>query len=185
MKDAFSSGAPNGGALDMGEGSLVVRLNMPPLTTSRGLPPYELRGAFLVDDLIAKGVNVPEGWMRSEGRMRSYVVPIVPGSGMWLDLNRLFDDSHHVAALLSIQGINPISARPVDGYILEQYKHRCPEHNRAFQGERYCQDCGYAWTPQNYLSTRGTPRGYLWLARVRQFLVLKRQNSDFFPTNYP
>ena len=23
------------------------------------------------------------------------------------------------------------------------------------------------------------------LARVRQFLVLKRQNSDFFPTNYP
>lgn len=126
-----------------------------------GLPPYAERKVFKVDDY-----ECPTNWMHGSAMESSFFVPIESEHGMWLNLNRCSQHTHHVAAVISIQGVNPITGQSqVEGkpLSLEQYKIKCPVHDIEFGADRFCEKCGYKWVPQNYLATTGTPSGQFWL----------------------
>jgi len=127
------------------------------------LPPYAKRKPFLVDEYPA----CPENWMRSKGRSKSYFVAVEEGKGMWLDFNDNEHNTHHVAIVVSIQGINPVTGLPCEDAALEQYLDKCPKHDIEFGPDRYCEKCGYKWPKQNYICTTGTPSGSLWLDGFR------------------
>jgi hypothetical protein len=130
-----------------------------------GLPPYAPRKAYMVDEYP----GCPDSWMHGSSKANSYFVPIASEHGMWLDFNQCFNHTHHIAVLVSVQGVNPITGMPlIDGPMrLEQYRTRCPKHDKEFGAELYCEECGYKWAPQNYLSTTCTPNGLLWLDGFR------------------
>ena len=142
--------------------------------TTHGLPPYAKRVPFLVDEYPA----CPENWMRSEGKIKSYFVPVQEGNGMWLDFNSNDNHAYHLAIVVSVQGVNPITGLPCKDAQLEQYIEKCPRHKIKFGPDRYCKECDHKWPKQNYISTTGTPRGYLWLdgfktaeGIVRQYIL--------------
>ena len=160
--------------------------NMPPALKSKdgkketawGLPPYGKRMPFLVDEYPA----CPDNWMRSEGKVKSFFVPVKEGYGMWLDFNGNEKHSNHVAMLISVQGINPITGMPCEDGQLEQYVEECPKHKTKFGPDRHCEKCGYKWPKQNYISTTTTPNGQIWLdgfrtadGIVRQYLLTQEK----------
>lgn len=178
-------------------GNFSCTLHTPPALEKRfdqsgqeidqGLPPSAQRLAYLVDDLP----TCPENWMRSSRDSTSYLVPVQNGRGLWLDFNGNAQHSHDVAVLISVQKLNPVIGRMVDGMVLEQYgsedrrtsvgPHRfiaeCPKHGVLFGHDRLCERCGYKWPGQNYLATTGTRPGELWLdgfraedGAIRQFV---------------
>lgn len=119
-----------------------------------GLPPYNPRVAFAVDEYPAS----PDSWMHGSGKASSYFVPILAEHGMWLDFTSNAYHSHHLAAVISVQGVNPLTALKADPIRLEQYRENCPKHNIAFQQDRFCPTCRFKWHPQNYLSSNnGSP----------------------------
>lgn len=141
-------------------GEFDVGLHMPralPSTVGRdgeiaqALPPYAPRPVFSVDDYPA----CPEEWVRGGADSASWFVPIKVGHGMWLDLTanqpRYYD--HDIAAVVSVQGVNAITALPVGSTRLEQHRHTCPVHNIAFHSDRFCPTCKFKWPAQNYLAT--------------------------------
>lgn len=118
------------------------------------LPPYAPRSAFVVDEFDA----APDCWMHGSGDSSSYFVAIKPEHGMWLDLTDNQHHKHHVAARVTIQGLDPITGFKIDPLRLEQYKTKCPKHDVDLQQERYCPECKYKLPPQNYISTNsGSP----------------------------
>lgn len=118
-----------------------------------GLPPYNQRSAYPVDEYQ----DSPDSWMRGSATEGSYFVPIEPEHGMWLDFQANMGHSHHVAAVVSVQGVDPLTGMPVAAK-MEQYQDKCPKHNTSFQMNRYCPDCKFEWHPQNYLSSNnGSP----------------------------
>lgn len=157
--------------------SMSCGFNMPDALSGEnnfGLPPYKKRNPFLVD----KYPLCPENWMRSEGKVKSYFVPVEEGKGMWLDFNDNGNNANHVAIVISVQGINPITGLPCEDAQLEQYIEKCPKHKIKFGPDRYCKKCDYKWPKQNYLCTTGTPTGNLWLdgfktaeGVVRQYIL--------------
>jgi hypothetical protein len=110
-----------------------------------GLPPYAPRKAYMVDEYP----GCPDSWMHGSSIANSYFVPIAAESGMWLDFNQCFNHTHHIAVLVSVQGVNSITGMPlIDGPMrLEQYRNRCPKHDKEFGAELYCEECGYKWCP--------------------------------------
>ena len=151
-----------------------VGFNMPAALEGEetfGLPPYAKRMPYLVDEYPA----CPKGWLRSEGKVKSYFVPVIEGNGMWLDFNENDNKSHHIAIVISIQGINPITGLPCKDAQLEQYIEECPKHKIKFGPDRYCKKCDYKWPKQNYICTTGTPNGYLWLDGFRAANGIVRQ----------
>lgn len=126
---------------------------------AHGLPPYAKRKFYLSDEYPA----VPKNWVPSEGRKTSYFVPVKENFGMWLDFNKNWNHKYHVAIVVSVQGINPITGMPVTSAGLEQYIDKCPKHDKPFGAHRFCSECGYKWPKQNYICTTGTPNGNLWL----------------------
>lgn len=141
----------------MAVNGLKVTLNMPKAVArvqnpdgsegTAGLPPYNPRAAFAVDEYPA----CPDSWMHGSGKASSYFVPILPERGMWLDFQANLQHTHHVAAVISVQGVNPLTALKADPIRLEQYREKCPKHDLAFQQDRFCSECKYKWHPQNYL----------------------------------
>lgn len=129
----------------------------------QNLPPGAPRFAFSVDDYPA----CPPNWMHGSGKASSYWLPARPGCGMWLDFNYNYEHSHHVAVVVSIQGINPITGQKTNGLRLEQYRENCPVHNTPFGQNRFCEECGHEWDAQNYISTNTTPRGLFWIDGFR------------------
>lgn len=162
---------------------LSVTFNMPDAykaaaddKASHYLPPYAPQDAYNVDEYP----NALTSWIRGTASAASFFVPVKDGKGMWLDLNDNARHSHHVAALISIQGINPVTGLKTAGSGLEQYLKCCPKHNIEFQADRFCPSCGFKWPKQNYLSTTGTPWGSLWLdgfraddGNIRQYVFTK------------
>jgi hypothetical protein len=122
-----------------------------------GLPPGNPRPAFKVDEYPA----CPTGWMHGSGKAGSYFVPVLSEHGMWLDFNGNNSDTHHVAAVVSVQGINPLTGRKTDPIRLEQYKTKCPVHGIEFEQDRFCKTCKHKWPGQNYLSSNNG--GPFWL----------------------
>lgn len=135
------------------------------------LPPCNRRKYFLVDEYPA----CPENWMRSEGKLTSYFIPIKEDSGMWLDLNRNLDHTHEMAVVISVQGINPITGLPCSDPHLEQYIEKCPKCNEAFGPHRFCKTCEYKWAKQNYICTTATPKNRFWLDGFRSADGIVRQ----------
>lgn len=127
------------------------------------LPPYHRRKAFLVDEYPA----CPKDWLRSTGRTKSYFVPIIEGSGLWLDFNATRSLDHHVAAIVSVQGVNAVTGLPAKDGAMEQFKDECPRHKKAFGPDRYCKECDYRWPKQNYVSSTGQPAGQMWIDGFR------------------
>ena len=126
---------------------------------AQGLPPYAPRAAFVVDEYPA----CPTSWMHGNSKASSYFVPILAEHGMWLDFTqnmhyRVGDDVYDVAVLPTIQGVNPLTGMKSDPLRLEQYKNKCPKHDKEFAQNRFCDDCKFSWHPQNYLSSNnGSP----------------------------
>jgi len=148
--------------------SVVVHLPDAPVSIGYGdeevaqhLPPYAPRPAFLVEDLKEQ---LPH-WKKSspEEGVHSFVVPVMPEYGLWLDFNRNRHHTHHVAVLISIQGVNTITGRKSDNFVLEQYRKRCPVHDLPLTCDGYCEGCKYKAPPQNYLASSATPNGLFWL----------------------
>lgn len=151
-----------------------VGFNMPDALegeNSHGLPPYAKHMPYLVDEYPA----CPENWMRSEGNTKSYFVPVEEGKGMWLDFNNNDLHTHHMAILVSVQGVNPITGLPCQDAQLEQYIDECPKHKKKFGPDRYCEKCELNWPKQNYICTTGTPSGQLWLDGFKTAEGLVRQ----------
>ena len=161
----------------MRNNKLTCGFNMPEALSgdsSFGLPPYAKRMPYLVDEYPA----CPEKWMRSEGRTKSFFVPVEEGKGMWLDFNECNNHTHNVAIVISIQGINPITGLPCNDPQLEQYIDECPKHKVKFGPDRYCKKCNFRWPKQNYICTTATPGGQFWIdgfkaadGIVRQYIL--------------
>jgi len=148
--------------------------NMPQALSGKNefsLPPYNKRMSYLVDKYPA----CPSNWMRSEGKAKSYFVPIKEGHGVWLDFNENETNPYHVAIVISVQGVNPITGMPCKDNQLEQYIEECPKHKIKFGPDRYCKKCNYKWPKQNYISTTATPRGQLWIDGFRSIDGIVRQ----------
>ena len=122
-----------------------------------GLPPGNSRPAFKVDEYPA----CPTGWMHGSGKAGSYFVPVIPEHGMWLDLNGNKFQKYDVAAVISVQGINPVTGRKTDPIRMEQYKVNCPVHGTPFKQDRFCESCKHKWPGQNYLCSNNN--GPFWL----------------------
>lgn len=137
--------------------NLGCTINLPPALSGEDLhdlPPYAPTPSYAVDAYPA----CPENWMRAEHPNGAFFVGVKKGRGLWLDLNSCRDHPHHVAAIISIQGINPITDKPVGEPKMEKYT----------EGP----------APQNYLATTGTPYGMFWLdgfrgadGEVRQYVL--------------
>ena len=158
---------------------LSVGFNMPPAISSKddvlhSLPPYRRRKFYSVDEFP----GCPRNWVPSQGKMRSYFVPVIEGEGMWLDFNMNRNNAYEVAVVVSVQGINAITGMMTSDEHLEQYIEKCPKHDEKFGPNRWCEKCGFHWPKQNYICTNATPKGQFWLdgfraadGAVRQYLL--------------
>jgi hypothetical protein len=158
----------------MENGKFSIGFNMPEALSGEntfGLPPYTKIKPYLVDKYPA----CPSDWMRSEGIIKSFFVPVIEGKGMWLDLNNNQNHTHHVAIVVSVQGVNPITGLPCKDAQMEQYIEECPKHKIKFGPDRYCSKCDYKWPKQNYICTTGTPHGKFWLDGFRTVEGVVRQ----------
>jgi hypothetical protein len=165
---------------------MQVVINMPRALKSKkkgddeekqALPPYAPVDAYVVDEYP----GCPDTWMHGSSKASSYFVPVKEGRGMWLDFNGC-DKEYDVAAVVSVQGINPITGQKSDTLKLERYENKCPKHNCDFQQDRYCPECEYKWPAQNYLATTGTPENEFWLdgfrdedGKIRQYIFTEEQ----------
>lgn len=142
---------------------------------SQGLPPYAPVDLAVVDEY--KGS--PDTWMRGTAKTGSFFFPVKEGRGLWLDFNSNISHKHHVAIVVSIQGINAITGQKMIGFKprLERYDTKCPIHDTEFGHDRFCEQCGFKWPAQNYLATTSTPYSQFWLdgfrnqnGEIRQFI---------------
>lgn len=164
----------------MNANNFYCEFNMPPALKSRSidreevsqsLPPYARVTPYLVDEYPA----CPSNWLRSEGKISSYFVPVKKDKGMWLDFNANSKNDYHVAIVISIQGVNAITGLPCKDAHLEQYIENCPKCNDKFGPNRLCKKCGFKYPKQNYICTTGTQAGLLWIDGFRTAEGIIRQ----------
>lgn len=158
---------------------LHAEINTPEALTGEavhGLPPHFRTQAYVVDEYP----TCPETWEHGSDLASSYFVSLKAGRGMWFDFTPNQLHTHHVAVVISVQGINPVTGKPITELCLVQHKEKCPVHDIAFQQNRYCPTCKYKWPAQNYLAT--TTGETLWLdgfrnegGQVRQYIVSEEQ----------
>ena len=137
------------------------------------LPPYHAVEVHKVSDY-----KCPDNWMHGSGNAESYFIKVEAGKHLWLDFNDLWTHTHEVAVVLSVQGINPVTNKPISKLRLEQHREKCPEHKVDFEAERYCPKCDHKWPAQNYMTTTSMPRGAFWVdgwhiggGKIRGFLI--------------
>jgi hypothetical protein len=152
-----------------GDPRLGLTVNLPAALAGGGLfglPPYARVHGHRVDNYPA----CPEDWPRSTASMASYFIPIREGCGMWLDFNKCAAHPHHVAIVVSIQGVNPLTGRKADKLEMERYPDD-PNVEAWLRGR------------QNYLSSVATPEGLMWIdgfrakdGTVRQYVFAKDES---------
>jgi len=90
----------------------------------------------------------PDNWIDGDD---CFVIPVKPNKGLWFDWR---DNSGlNTAILPTVKGCNPITGMKTEGYGLERYENKCPTHGTEFKHDNYCDDCGYKWPSQNYITT--------------------------------
>lgn len=152
--------------------------NAPEGDDVHSLPPYHKIQHHKVDEYPA----CPTNWMHGSGKASSYFFPVQTKKHLWLDFNQNWNHTHHVAIVMSIQGINPITGQQSKVLRLEQYRDKCPIHDVAFKQDRFCEKCangkGFKWPSQNYMTTVSTPKGQFWIDgwraeanKIRGFLI--------------
>jgi hypothetical protein len=156
--------------------NLSAVLHLPAAPSGEGLhslPPPCPQTAYKVDEYSA----CPTNWMHGSAKAGSYFVGVQPGKHLWLDFSANRANPHHVAVVLSVQGINPITGQKTKTLNLEQYRENCPEHGIPFKQDRLCEACGKKWPPQNYMTTYSHQGGF-WVDgwnmdgdKVRGFLI--------------
>lgn len=161
---------------DMTSNGFSVRLHMPKALpdskSAHGLPPFAPVHAHKVDDYD----SAPQNWLRSSKTEASFFVGVKKeGHGMWLDYNANFQHEHDVAIVMSVQGINPITGQMTSDLKMERYESKCPVHDVELEHERRCPQCKFAWPVQNYISTKSTPNGMLWIDGFRAMDGIVRQ----------
>lgn len=141
--------------------------------SSHGLPTGEPIPVFPVDMLP----GCPDEWLREPG---SYVCPVDPNWGLWFDWT--MNDEMNTAVLPTVKGMNPITGQKLEGLTLEEYRKKCPVHDKEFQGDmRFCEECGYKWPPQSYVCS---PNIMWWDGfrqadgTVRQFFFSEDEAKD-------
>ena len=138
-----------------------------------GLPPGSPVPVYPVDMFP----GCPPDWIRAAG---SYVCPVSTDWGLWFDWTN--NDPLNTAILPSVKGMNPITGQKIEGLTLEKYVEKCPKHDKPFKGdERFCEECGYKWPPQNYVAAPNTlwADGFLQAdGTVRQFFFSEDEARD-------
>jgi hypothetical protein len=139
---------------------------------ANGLPPGEMMGAIPINCLPA----APESWLREAG---SYVVEVDCEHGLWFDWRN--NNQHNTAVVPSVKGMNPITGMEIKGLGLEQYRDRCPKHDTPLFHDNLCEECGFRWPGQNYVSHPDV----LWWdgfrqpdGTVRQFFFTEEDKRD-------
>lgn len=157
---------------------LFAEINLPDAPKGEGtysLPPYKRQTTHKVDDYA----GCPKNWMNGSSKAASFFLPVDTGKHLWLDFNSNWSHAHHIAIVMSIQGINPITGLPTKSLRLEQYRDKCIIHGDEFGADRFCQKCNdnvpgdydgspvtafpSKWAPQNYMTTASHTRGELWI----------------------
>jgi len=112
-----------------------------------------------------------KNWITGQG---NYVVPVKSEWGLWF--NWTMNDKLNTCILPTVKGMNPITGRRTNGFSLEKYENKCPEHKIEFKDGLYCEKCNFKWPKQNYISYPNT----LWWdgfrtsdGKVRQFFFTK------------
>jgi hypothetical protein len=114
---------------------------------------------------------VPEDWCALAGPDRGVFFIGVPKPGeehrdreLWFDFRTMEHDSHFLAVLITVQGLNAVTNLPIAEEMktglykgpgrptLEQYKNTCPAHGTPLGAHRMCKECGFRWPPQNYIT---------------------------------
>jgi len=141
------------------------------------LPPHAQVAAFVVDEYPA----CPDVWEHGSDKASSYFVSLEAGKGMWFDFTHNQHNKYHVAIVISVQGVNPITGKPITELCLVQHQKQCPIHKVDFQQDRYCPKCNYKWPAQNYIATT-TGEIHLWLdgfrsedGEIRQYIISEEQ----------
>lgn len=147
---------------------------------TQGLPPYDPVEVHVVDEYPA----CPDDWMHGSGKASSYFCGVKPGRGMWFDFTPNQNHKHHVAVVVSVQGINPVTGHPTNndlGMSLQQIKNKCPKHGCDLEQDRYCPKCGYKLPAQNYIAS--TTGESLWIdgfrnekGEVRQYILTEEES---------
>lgn len=138
-----------------------VQIHMPDAPSGEGvhkLPPYCPIPAY-----NTANYKCPDNWMNGSGKASSYFVQVQTGKHLWIDLNGLNDHTHHVAVVMSVQGINPVTNKPCSKLKMEQYRDKCPIHDINFTDGRDCLKCDHKWPAQNYMTTMTMPKGAFWI----------------------
>jgi len=141
-------------------------------TQSFALPPGKPLPVYKVSSFKKR----PDTWMDVEG---SVVVPVKSDKGLWFDWT--LNDAENTAILPSVKGCNPLTGQQINGFTLESYKNKCPVHGTDLDDKLHCSECGFDWTPQNYVCSPN----YLWLdgfkdkdGTVRQFFFTEDMARD-------
>jgi hypothetical protein len=115
-------------------------------------------------------------WITGAG---NYVIPVDSDWGLWFDFTN--NDSMNTAVLPSVKGMNPITGRRTNGFVLERYEEKCPEHNEKFKDGNFCEKCDFKWPDQNYIAYPNT----LWWdgfrtsdGKVRQFFFTEELSKS-------
>jgi len=137
-----------------------------------GLPPGTPVPVYPIAALPA----APENWGRAAG---TYVCPVSAEIALWFDFT--MNEHPNTAILPSVKGMNPITGQKINTIDLEQYKDKCPIHGCNLSHERFCEECGYKWPPQNYVAAPNIA----WLdgfrqpdGSVRQFFFTEDEQRD-------
>jgi hypothetical protein len=125
--------------------------------------------------------DCPDNWEHGSSKASSYFVEAKEGCGMWLDFNANKNYEYDIAAVISIQGVNPITGQPTNIPLkLQKYEKQCPLHLEDFAQDRFCNKCGFKWPSQNFISSSGSPSDRFWLdgfrnaeGSVRQYVFTK------------
>lgn len=154
---------------------LSIGVNLPyrQMRGGRGLAAFAPHMVHSVADFKES----PQGWPRAVGEKEaSYFAGVMDDREMWFDFRDMNSHSHFVAIAVIVQRVNAVSGRKAEHVYLEQYKTTCPNHNIAFESERYCPECKFKWPAQNYV-TNVVGSGEFWLdgwrsqdGEIRQFV---------------
>jgi len=115
-------------------------------------------------------------WITGAG---NYVAPVDSDWGLWFNFTQ--NDQMNTAVLPSVKGMNPITGRRTNGFMLERYEDKCPEHGEKFKDGNFCEKCNFKWPDQNYLAYPNT----LWWdgfrttdGKVRQFFFTEELSKS-------
>ena len=95
---------------------------------------------------------LPQNWERGDVNKTAGFVGVSSDRELWFDFNANHQHTHDVAVVVSIQGMNALTGKPIEVTRLEQYQNVCPIHEEPFGEGRFCKVCGHTWPNQNYIA---------------------------------